>query len=204
MKKFFLSVFVLALASVMAIGATTAYFSDTETSSANTFTAGTLDLKLDSIDGEDADASVRLNLTDMYPDSVVHKQKLTFKNAGTIPGTLSISNFVVQDFEGELTEPEVELGDTATIGELSSVVSFRVYVDENRDGYQNNGEPGLYWGNVKSFSTPLDLGVTLNALDEVDIYFAYTWTPNKFSLNDNWAMGDSMVVNTDFTLEQIH
>lgn len=48
MKKIVLSFATIALVAAVAIGATTAYFSDTETSTGNTFTAGDIDLKIDS------------------------------------------------------------------------------------------------------------------------------------------------------------
>jgi predicted ribosomally synthesized peptide with SipW-like signal peptide len=48
MKKILLSLGVIAIVAVGAIGATRAYFSDTATVSGSTITAGTLDLKVDS------------------------------------------------------------------------------------------------------------------------------------------------------------
>src|SRR3990167_4747947 len=47
-SKILLSVASIAAAAALVIGATFAFFSDTETSTGNTFTAGTLDLKVDS------------------------------------------------------------------------------------------------------------------------------------------------------------
>ncbi len=44
MKKIVISLVVIGVVGVVAIGGTIAYFSDTETSTGNTFTAGTLDL----------------------------------------------------------------------------------------------------------------------------------------------------------------
>lgn len=46
MKKILISVSIIGAVAAIAIGATTAYFSDTETSAGNTFTAGSLDLKI--------------------------------------------------------------------------------------------------------------------------------------------------------------
>lgn len=48
MKKILLSLSVVAAVAVVVVGATTAFFSDTETSTDNTFTAGAIDLKVDS------------------------------------------------------------------------------------------------------------------------------------------------------------
>ena len=48
MKKILLSVSMIVFVGVVVVGATGAFFSDTETSKGNTFTAGSIDLKLDS------------------------------------------------------------------------------------------------------------------------------------------------------------
>lgn len=47
-KKIIISLATIGAVAAIAIGGTIAYFSDTETSTGNTFTAGTLDLKIDS------------------------------------------------------------------------------------------------------------------------------------------------------------
>jgi len=47
-KKLIVSLAIMAIAGAAAIGGTMAYFSDTETSKGNTFTAGSLDLTVDS------------------------------------------------------------------------------------------------------------------------------------------------------------
>jgi predicted ribosomally synthesized peptide with SipW-like signal peptide len=49
MKKILMSVAVIGFVGAIAAGATGAFFSDTETSTGNTFTAGSLDLKIDSV-----------------------------------------------------------------------------------------------------------------------------------------------------------
>jgi predicted ribosomally synthesized peptide with SipW-like signal peptide len=48
MKRIIISLAVIGAVAAIAIGATTAFFSDTETSTGNTFTAGAIDLKVDS------------------------------------------------------------------------------------------------------------------------------------------------------------
>src|SRR3989344_7283517 len=47
MKKILLSLSMIAVVAVVVAGATGAFFSDTETSTGNTFTAGAIDLKVD-------------------------------------------------------------------------------------------------------------------------------------------------------------
>jgi len=46
-KKILISLGIIAVVSALAIGGTVAYFSDTETSTGNTFAAGSIDLKID-------------------------------------------------------------------------------------------------------------------------------------------------------------
>lgn len=48
MKKVLISLSIVAAAAAIGIGATVAFFSDSETSTGNTFTAGAIDLKIDS------------------------------------------------------------------------------------------------------------------------------------------------------------
>ncbi|MFA5154112.1 MAG: TasA family protein [Clostridia bacterium] len=50
MKKIILSLAIVGVVGTVAIGGTIAYFSDTETSTGNTFTAGTVDISVDSED----------------------------------------------------------------------------------------------------------------------------------------------------------
>ncbi|MFA6314891.1 MAG: TasA family protein [Candidatus Paceibacterota bacterium] len=47
MKRILLSLAVIAVVATVAVGATRSYFSDTETSTGNTFTAGTIDIAID-------------------------------------------------------------------------------------------------------------------------------------------------------------
>lgn len=50
-RKFFMSMFMIALMAALVGGATFALFTDTATNAGNTFTAGTLDISLDKPDG---------------------------------------------------------------------------------------------------------------------------------------------------------
>jgi predicted ribosomally synthesized peptide with SipW-like signal peptide len=196
MRKLFLSLAVIGITSAIAIGATSAYFSDTETSSANTFTAGTLDLKLN---GGDQDVSVTFG--GMNP---VHSQPnfgYVLKNAGTIAGKLTINNISVTDAENGILEPEAAAGDvTDSVGELSSVLNIRIWVDINSDGYISAGEPMLYNGLMKNLPSSLDTGVTLNGGNQTRIAAVVDWWATA---NDNLAQSDSSVLDMTFTLTQI-
>ena len=72
MKKIITSLSILAVAAVVVVGATVAFFNDTETSTGNIFTAGSIDLIVDSFgatyNGQDVEGSdtawISRNLTD--------------------------------------------------------------------------------------------------------------------------------------------
>ena len=64
MKKIIISLAVIGVVSAIVIGGTIAYFSDTETSTGNMITAGSLDLK---IDGHDDPVEAVVNIEDMKP-----------------------------------------------------------------------------------------------------------------------------------------
>jgi len=124
MKKILLSVSIIAAVAAIAFGVTTAFFSDTETSTGNTFTAGALDLKVDSdchyyqnnVDigctgfgnwkSTDLTAEKFFNFTDIKPgDSGEDTVSLTVDNDACLK--LVIGNLV--DNEGSpvaCTEPE--------------------------------------------------------------------------------------------------
>lgn len=120
-KKILVSLSIIGAVAAIIIGGTVAYFSDTETSTGNTFSAGTLDLK---VDGKDDPEVVHVTLSDMKPgDSVCYKWEL--KNAGSLPGKVKISFSPVVNEENGILEPETyaELQPYATTtGELGQYV----------------------------------------------------------------------------------
>ena len=90
MKKIIISLSVIAIVAVISIGITSAYFSDTETSTDNTMAAGTMDLD---INGGDA-AVTTMTLTDKAPGdsgSEPSTGSLTLKNSGSLEGELDIT-----------------------------------------------------------------------------------------------------------------
>ena len=195
MKKLFLSSLILGITSVLAIGSTTAYFSDTEISSANTFTAGTLDL---TVDGGDVDI-VKFNINNMRPGNQP-KGTYTLKNVGTVPGNLSLSSITITNTENNWTEPEQNAGDSSsTLGELSQVVNLRIFLDLNGDGWISTGDPVVFNNKISNLPVSLDLGKTLMANEEVKVVFLFDWWNTTI---DNQAQDDSMVLDLEFTLQQ--
>jgi predicted ribosomally synthesized peptide with SipW-like signal peptide len=116
MKKILISLAIIGVVAAIAVGATVAYFSDTETSIGNTFTAGSLDLKL-SNDGQTYTDGVAATLTfsNMAPGSETGLANIYYKNAGTVSGKVKINiNY---------TESDNETGDTNPANEFSAATS---------------------------------------------------------------------------------
>ena len=84
MTKIAKSLAMIALVAALAVGATGAYFTDSETISGNTFTAGTLDLQIN------APTSAVWTMSNMSPgDSTTGTLSMT--NVGTLKGNLTAS-----------------------------------------------------------------------------------------------------------------
>ena len=197
-KRILSSIMVIAVAATMIVGASTAYFSDVESSNGNTFTAGKLDLK---IDGGDVNV-VKFNSTNMKPgDQPTGKYTLT--NAGTINGYLDITKVTVTNSENGLTEPEIEAGDTtADVGELAQLLNIRLYFDNDKDGYISIGDTMIYDGKISNMPASFELNKMIPAGGTIDIIgnAVIDWWASP---QDNLAQSDSCTYSLEFTLSQI-
>lgn len=144
-----LGLLVIALAASMIGAATLAYFSDTETSSGNTFTAGTLDLKIKDNNEPWSDNVSRTwvleNLAPGDSRSCVIEQ-IEFRNFGTVAGssiTIGCSNSVTDPPgpESDTEEGTVDMDrmlqiTTLTYGDGFPVVDLApMIVDFNGNGW---------------------------------------------------------------------
>ena len=102
MKKILISLMAIALVIGLVGAGTVAWFSDTETSTGNTFTAGTLDLK---VDGANDPLPVKFTLTDLAPGS---SGTITYvlANVGSIDGYVDIEGVTVVNAPGATPESE--------------------------------------------------------------------------------------------------
>lgn len=92
MKKILISLAIIGIVAAIGVGATVAYFSDTETSTGNTFTAGSLDLKLSNNGTTYTDGvAATLTLSDMGPGSETAATNVYYKNIGTVSGKVKIN-----------------------------------------------------------------------------------------------------------------
>jgi len=189
------STIVIALMS-MALGlGATAYFSDTETSTGNTFTAGTLDLQ---VNGDDSNI-VAFTVSNMRPGNQP-KTTYTLNNIGSLSGYLDLENIVVTDNENGITDPEDDAGDvTPSVGELSSVVNLRLFIDLDGNGWIGTGDIVFFNDYVANLPSNFELDEPIAAGGTIYITALLDWwnTPN-----DNLAQGDSMIIDIEFELGQ--
>jgi predicted ribosomally synthesized peptide with SipW-like signal peptide len=201
MKKILLSLLTVALVSSSAVGATQAYFSDTETSTGNTFAAGSLDLAVDENNGLN---TVKFTVANMRPGNQP-KATYTLNNVGSLNGYLDLENISVSSNENGCLEPETDAGDANCDnpglgqGELQDVVNMRLFLDGDCNGWIGTGETVFYNGDTGSVASNYELDEQINAGDHVCVTALFDWWS---TVDDNKAMGDDMTVNMTFELAQ--
>jgi len=98
----------LAVAALMVMGlvggGTWAYFTDVETSTGNTFAAGTLDLEIDT-ENPWTSTAIDNSATPMKPGEVLTPVSIACKNVGTLPGDLYMQITAVSGVGGANMAP---------------------------------------------------------------------------------------------------
>jgi len=153
MNKVLASLLMIGMVAAMAGAGTFAYFTDTETSTGNVFTAGTLDLVVN----EENPVSSHFELENVQPsDNATDKVNLT--NIGTCDGYLSMWIENLTDDDNGLTEPEglVDSTDGAGEGELSPNLCIQIWDDTGAELYNDTLEN--FAATYHSQDTQLDLG----------------------------------------------
>ena len=211
MKKIVSLTIAALLIMGLVAGGTWAYFSDTETSSTNTISAGTLDL---TIGGGNVNYNI-LTLTNKVPgDSGQAYAEL--KNVGSVTGELDIGKSASGQLAVANTQgtggTEYELSGS---GELGAQATMALWIDVNKNsiwdagtdiGLKNDSTTytsgalnyqtissynGKYWGG--------SAGVT-NLNTNADVWFFISWQIPTSA--DNTIQGDSAKISFTFTLEQ--
>jgi len=221
MKKIILSVAIVSAAAAIVIGGSIAYFSDTETSVGNVFTAGTLDLRVDSDpDGSEFDWDAGVPVMNDIPglQDAINKLKpgdsgiviVGIQNYSDIPGLANIGIKNVVDKENTRLEQEEGFDDTsaADSGELSGAVNLVIsYGDKSVIGDTGNWVE-VWSGKLidwKDYTgSNKDAPVAMAGV-VVDVYDDDYWVL-EFSIPTsvgNEIMSDSVTFDVEFGLEQI-
>jgi predicted ribosomally synthesized peptide with SipW-like signal peptide len=188
-RKIAIAVIALAMVAVLSSGLIYAYFNDTETSSGNSFAAGTLDLK---INGADGGVPATFSASNLAPGAHGNVE-MTVSNVGTVGGGLvaQISNVV--NTKGTTPEPE-PLPDN---GELSSAIVLTVYLDSNGNDRYDAGDFLYDTGVLSTIGGSYNMGA-LAAGGSVVISIEYT-VPTSVG---NEIMGDGCTFDIVYTLTQ--
>ncbi|OGD63881.1 hypothetical protein A2160_01455 [Candidatus Beckwithbacteria bacterium RBG_13_42_9] len=173
MKKILLSLMTVVLVGAATVGATRAYFSDTETSAGNTFEAGRLDLRIDNnstyngLPNPSATFSIRdltnelfFNFTDVKPGD--YGQDTVSLHVDDNPSWLCANITLTEAAENLSYEPETSDGDNTNTGswegELDDQLNFFFWADTDSDGSYDVGETQLMNGPASSLPQGDDNG----------------------------------------------
>ncbi len=183
-KKLGLGIASMALGAALVGGGTFAYFNDTESSTGNTFAAGTIELK------PDIPANFQWNLRDQKPGQGFNMSPVTLRNTGTLDGDLSIA-FTVTDTDAGLYPAS---SGTNVLSEVMKVSKFNVG-GTSYDTSSMVGSDGILTLDELNGAN-LDLGtLTAGGTKSIEIDLEFPDTNNA----QNQYQGDSLDV--DFTLE---
>jgi len=151
------SILVISLVSIILAGSYTgAFFSDTETSTGNTFSSGSLNLQV----GDNDPVTWKLDENVMPGDS--DGENISVENTGTIDGFLHINftNLLNKDVtctepENNSNDPECNTTGIPGAGELAENLFITVYFDNDNSGDFSNGDTLIYQGIVNNTTTSL-------------------------------------------------
>jgi len=201
-KKVLMSFFTIGMVLAAVGGATYSYFSDTETSTGNTFSAGTIDI---SVDGENPwESSHQYVLEDLKPSETRYIE-FTVRNEGSNPVVLRKRIVVTDESTGLQSEPEcdAEHGDwdqsTKTCSNMTAEdneISKEIHYDMDVDGVTLIPEDwGVMVSDINSVWIPLG---TLDVGESVTIKQSYHLDADA----GNEFQGDVMTFNIELYGEQ--
>jgi predicted ribosomally synthesized peptide with SipW-like signal peptide len=218
-QKIALSSFmILATISAMTVG-TIAFFSDTEQSLGNTFSAGTIDI---AVDGQNPWVrSEALAINDMKPSQHAYTDYV-IQNVGTNPANIFKKIHVAEELDGSITEPEcIEGGGVwdaqenvcgegyITKNDISSAIRYDMTVwIYDVDPKQNPSSSPKWWQIIytdemnQRLSVVNDLDVMLGMLP-ANWYMKVRQSYHMDNETTNWAQGDSLKFDVTLRAEQL-
>jgi predicted ribosomally synthesized peptide with SipW-like signal peptide len=215
-KKVLLSIFLVACIGLFLGAGVYSLFQDVETTTGNTFAAGTLDLQV----GTNNPTTEQIAISALKPNDSGTAANWQLQNLGTISGDLNISVSTITNNENTRLDLETAAGDTtdgATEGEMGANLNVAFWVDITNDGWSS----GDYYLQSDGTQVAWASGSTLpsGAYDPLDNYAGRTWANVQTDLGlgtigyfrsdyelplatTNVVQSDSSVFNITFTLTQ--
>jgi predicted ribosomally synthesized peptide with SipW-like signal peptide len=138
MKKVFgLALAFLLMMGISAIG-TWAFFLDSESSTGNTFAAGTLDLKTNDVDG----VSQTLLATNMAPGETIGPETIILKNSGSLDSASVDIEFSYSESDNPKNPVDKSADETAALIEVTTLIYsgssiLSAITDNNYNGYRD-------------------------------------------------------------------
>jgi len=214
-KKILFSLMAIILAVGLVGAGAFAYFSDTETSTGNTFTAGTLDLLVTTSGACSDVGKITVNEQgDGLNDSVVFANLApgdsgsitwTITNTGTLPGMVMIHRTLSNDVDGVDTEPELLVDLTpGAAGELDNnmwlistvtIDGVSTFVYEGNPWYAN-------WMSLEATYGPEQFD-NLPKLLPANSVLVVTYNWSIPTTVDDVIQGDTFTLNLEMTLDQV-
>lgn len=195
MKKLLVSLTIIAAVAAVVVGATTSFFSDTETSTGNTFTAGAIDLKIDNhawFNGveqpnlswqlSDLTGQLFFNYNDLKPGDL--EEDTISLHVDNNPSWVCANVTLTKNDDMTCTEPE--MGNDSTCndpdtdlwdGELAQNLNFVFWADDG-DNVLEVGETVLMEGPVSNLpQTNGNTGTTYPIVDSTHNAFGTPGQP---------------------------
>ena len=197
----------MAAVAVVVVGATGAFFSDTETSTGNTFTAGAIDLKIDNTSYYNSSTSPNTSwqLEDLTIEKFFNFSDVKPGDDGEDTISLHVNNndswlcadvALTSNDDNGITEPEGEDGDTddgAVNGELADHIQFMWWADDGDNVFENNETtlPGT-GGTLGALEINATTSVALaDASRNIwDVSGPFTATSSERFLGKAWCFGN--------------
>ena len=187
-----LSSMILVMLASMLVGAgTVAYFNDTETSTGNTFEAGTLDLE---VNDENPWTSTLISVSNMKPGDA-GEVTIKLENLGSLDGYVCMWIKDVINSPGDTPEPEPTPDD----GELGANIKITIWQDDGDNVLETDEEVYVDGATLDSLNNtkvvtnkPLSAGGT--------VYIGFSWEiPSTVGSE---IMDDSVTFTIEFALTQ--
>lgn len=206
MKKIINAFSFIAIIAGVVLGATGAYFTDTETSPINVFAAGTLDLTTD----QGQYTTLPIQVTNVKPGDF-GTGTIRLKNAGTITGDIIAATInKTEDKENGCNPPEALVDGScenpgAGQGDLDDYLKLTVWMDTNGNGILDGTE--TYFVSSSQGLSSLN-GVIFQPSSEVSLSADQTadikvrWEADPAHLGGNIFQSDSTSFSLTFGFKQ--